>query len=168
MSFTIPPPAPRFPPQGGGGQTNVPPGNVIAGRGPASTSPVRYYPTFQKGTPSDIIFFAKNVHQAVYDLQKSGQVQAAQAQLHATIASGAITAIDILPTSPAQASTLASGSNISGGTYSSAPQLIAVGGGGTGAQLTAVLDQNGGIKSVTVVNGGSGYTSPPAIVVVGD
>jgi len=50
-----------------------------------------------------------------------------------------------------------------GGTgYTSAPTVTITGGGGTGAQVAAVV-RNGQVVSVTIVNPGTGYTGPATI-----
>lgn len=54
-----------------------------------------------------------------------------------------------------------------GGTgYVSAPTITLLGGGGSGAILTAVV-ANGKVTSITVVNGGTGFTANPAITFTG-
>jgi hypothetical protein len=47
------------------------------------------------------------------------------------------------------------------------PQVVITGGGGTGAQAIAFVDENGSISGVGTVNPGTGYTSPPTIQFVG-
>jgi len=48
--------------------------------------------------------------------------------------------------------------------YTTAPTLVAVGGGGSGCTLTATVS-GGNITSITVTAGGSGYTTAPTIIV---
>jgi hypothetical protein len=50
--------------------------------------------------------------------------------------------------------------------YSSLPQISFVGGGGVGATAVATLT-NGSITGITVTNAGSGYTTPPTVVITG-
>jgi CubicO group peptidase (beta-lactamase class C family) len=51
-----------------------------------------------------------------------------------------------------------------GGPYATAPNVQIVGGGGSGATATAVLDSSTGtVKAITVSNGGSGYVAPPTV-----
>lgn len=90
-------------------------------------------------------------YNGIYDCQDAFTAQAAMAALHATVGGGAVTAIDV----------------VNAGTYSAVPTVTAIGGGGTGAKFSAVLNQNGGIRSVTINAGGSGYTSPPYLKVTG-
>lgn len=45
--------------------------------------------------------------------------------------------------------------------------LAFTGGGGSSAAATATLNQDGGIASVTITSGGSGYTGAPAVVITG-
>ncbi len=53
--------------------------------------------------------------------------------------------------------------------YTVPPVLTVVGGGGSGAVLTPVMDYSTGrVVDVTVVNGGKGYTTTPTIVVSGN
>ena len=47
------------------------------------------------------------------------------------------------------------------------PTITLVGGGGTGATATAVVNGAGMIVAITLTNDGSGYTSPPAVVISG-
>src|SRR5262249_27098636 len=51
-----------------------------------------------------------------------------------------------------------------GGTYAVPPTVVFTGGGGSGATATAVLDGSGAVASVTITNGGSGYTSVPTVL----
>jgi hypothetical protein len=51
-----------------------------------------------------------------------------------------------------------------GSGYTSVPNVTLVGGGGTGAQFTAVL-VDGSIQSITVNNPGHGYTSTPVVAI---
>jgi hypothetical protein len=55
-----------------------------------------------------------------------------------------------------------------GSGYTSVPQLIVEGGGGSGAVLQAFLGRNGQISSVKVINGGSGYYSSPTVTINGN
>jgi hypothetical protein len=56
--------------------------------------------------------------------------------------------------------------SIPGTGYTSAPTVSFIGGGGTGAAATAILNANGTI-SYTVTSQGSGYTSQPTVVLTG-
>ena len=56
----------------------------------------------------------------------------------------------------------------SGTGYTSPPQLIVEGGGGSGAELQAFLGRNGKVTSVRVINQGSGYYSSPTVTVNGN
>jgi FtsP/CotA-like multicopper oxidase with cupredoxin domain len=54
-----------------------------------------------------------------------------------------------------------------GGTgYTSAPKVTLIGGGGTGAVLTATI-AGGAVTAINVTNGGSGYVSNPTITITG-
>lgn len=53
-----------------------------------------------------------------------------------------------------------------GSTYTSAPQVLFTGGGGTGASAIAYIS-NGKISSIKLISGGSGYTSAPIVELVG-
>ncbi|HYM07703.1 MAG TPA: hypothetical protein VEU11_14195 [Terriglobales bacterium] len=70
----------------------------------------------------------------------------------AAIASGAVSAINIVT---------------AGSGYTSAPTVTITGGGGTGASATATLASAGSIATVTLTNPGSGFTSVPAVTVTG-
>jgi hypothetical protein len=53
--------------------------------------------------------------------------------------------------------------------YSLPPTVLAVGGGGSGAVLEAVIDfYTGAIVKINVINPGSGYTSTPELQILGD
>ncbi|HEX3856354.1 MAG TPA: LamG-like jellyroll fold domain-containing protein, partial [Verrucomicrobiae bacterium] len=56
------------------------------------------------------------------------------------------------------------GANITDGGcgYTNAPEVLIVGGGGSGAIATATI-QNGFVTAINIVNPGSGYTNPPDI-----
>jgi C1A family cysteine protease len=54
---------------------------------------------------------------------------------------------------------------ISAGTHYTTPAILLVGGGGTGATATAHVS-NGVIYSIVITNPGSGYTSPPAVIII--
>ena len=55
-----------------------------------------------------------------------------------------------------------------GAVYTQAPDSNIVGGGGSGAIATCTIETTQrGVISFNVINGGSGYTSPPAITVSG-
>ncbi len=69
----------------------------------------------------------------------------------ATVSGGAVTAVT-KSTSPV--------------TYTAPPTIVFTGGGGSGAAATAVLNA-GVISSITMVSGGSGYTSAPAVTILG-
>ena len=53
-----------------------------------------------------------------------------------------------------------------GRNYSQVPTIEFTGSSGSGASATAVLDSNGGVASVTVVEGGSDYTDSVVVVFV--
>lgn len=110
----------------------------------------RYWPKLAETNvhPSVELAF-RQAFNGIYDCQDAFTILASEAQLHATISSGVITAVDV----------------IKAGQYQSIPTVKAVGGGGSGASFTVSLNQNGGIVSVNVVNGGSSYTSAPYLVV---
>ena len=96
-----------------------------------------------------VIQHIRLLYNAIDDHSQAFTAQSQKAQLVATISGGAITGVDV----------------VSAGTYTKLPTVSAVGGGGSGASFRVTLNQNGGIRSVTVVNGGSGYNSPPALTV---
>jgi hypothetical protein len=73
------------------------------------------------------------------------------AQATALIANGALTAIRIADP---------------GTHYCKAPEIVITGGNGQNAQATARVDTDCRIASITLVQPGSGYTSPPAIHIV--
>ena len=54
-----------------------------------------------------------------------------------------------------------------GSGYTSAPNVVLNGGGGTGATATATIDGNGKVNAIKVVNGGTGYTSAPSVTFTG-
>lgn len=47
--------------------------------------------------------------------------------------------------------------------YTYVPEVIFTGGGGSGAKATAVLDANGSVVSIILLDGGTGYATPPTI-----
>ena len=51
------------------------------------------------------------------------------------------------------------------GKYVSAPAVSFSGGGGQGAEATALIDANGKVTSVNITNTGSGYTSAPTVTI---
>ena len=51
------------------------------------------------------------------------------------------------------------------GKYVSAPAVSFSGGGGQGAEATALIDSNGKVTSVNITNTGSGYTSAPTVTI---
>ncbi len=57
--------------------------------------------------------------------------------------------------------------NSPGSGYTSAPAVIATGGGGSGLTANAYINSSGNITGVVIVNGGSGYTSAPTISFLG-
>lgn len=85
----------------------------------------------------------------LYDVHDAFTSQASEAQLVATVAAGAVTAVHV----------------VKAGKYATRPSVTAIGGGGAGATFLASLNQDGGIRAVSVVSGGAGYTSTPALVV---
>ena len=54
---------------------------------------------------------------------------------------------------------------LSGGSGYGSPVVSLTGGGGEGAVAAAFVDVNGVIVNIDVVNGGFGYTSPPAVTI---
>ena len=80
-----------------------------------------------------------------FEMAKAGPTQAVAI---AVIAGGMVTGITIQNT---------------GSGYILPPIVNFSGGGGTGAQAIAILDENGGIESFDITNQGSGYTSAPTI-----
>lgn len=70
------------------------------------------------------------------------------ATAYATVAAGAVTAITV----------------VTGGYYLVAPTVTLTGGGGTGATATAVVTSNR-VASITIGNGGSGYTTAPTVTI---
>ena len=52
-----------------------------------------------------------------------------------------------------------------GAGYTVPPQIILEGGGGSGANATAKINQQGGLESITVLNGGRGYRVAPGVVI---
>jgi hypothetical protein len=88
-------------------------------------------------------------YNAIYDMQDGFTALASQAVLHATVAGGVVTRVDI----------------IQSGRYTNIPTITAIGGGGTGVRLTPTLNVSGGIGSVAVSAGGAGYTSAPYLTV---
>lgn len=50
--------------------------------------------------------------------------------------------------------------------YTTPPTVSFIGGGGAGAQATAIIGE-GLVGSITVINGGSGYTTPPEVSFIG-
>ena len=57
--------------------------------------------------------------------------------------------------------------NNPGSGYILPPVVNFIGGGGTGAQATALLDENGAVIGFNITNPGSGYTSAPTITFTG-
>ena len=51
------------------------------------------------------------------------------------------------------------------GKYVSAPAVSFTGGGGQGAEATALIDANGKVTSINITNTGSGYTSAPDVTI---
>jgi hypothetical protein len=89
-------------------------------------------------------------YDGIYDVQDALMSMSSQAVLHPTLSSaGVITRVDI----------------IRAGKYDTLPAIRAIGGGGSGSVFATTLNNSGGIASVTVINGGSGYTSLPYIKV---
>lgn len=96
----------------------------------------------------DVVRAIKLLYNSVDDHNQAFMAQMQKAQLVATINAGVITAVDV----------------VSGGSYTSVPTVSAVGGGGSGATFSVNLNtKTGAIRSVKVTNGGSGYTSAPAL-----
>lgn len=110
----------------------------------------RYWPKLAETNVHPTVELAfRQAFNGIYDLQDGFTILASQAQLHATIANGVITAVDV----------------IKPGQYQTIPTVKAVGGGGSGAAFTVNLNGKGGIASVRVNSGGSLYTSAPYLVV---
>ncbi len=81
----------------------------------------------------------------------SGGVGATPAAATATVAGGAVTAVTV---------------TAAGTDYAEVPEVVAVGGGGSGAVFQVVLSGTT-IGSVNVVEGGTGYTSDPTLYFIG-
>jgi hypothetical protein len=111
--------------------------------------PFRWPNLEDKGLPREMVDTARQLINGLNDHEQAFQAIAAKASLVATVNSGAITAVDV----------------VSPGKFTSTPSVSAVGGGGKGATFQVSLNRTGGIASVKVTNGGSGYLSPPALTV---
>ena len=114
----------------------------------------RYWPKFGEHTtvePNKLDLALRLAFNGIYDIHDAFSAQMATATLHATVNAGVVTVVDVL----------------TAGSYTLVPTIKAVGGGGAGATFKANLNTSGGIASVTIVSGGAGYTSPPALVVTG-
>ena len=61
----------------------------------------------------------------------------------------------------------AAGSGYNGNIPSNSATILTVVGDGAGANLTAVVDSNGSITGVNILNGGSGYTSANVVITTG-
>ena len=85
-----------------------------------------------------------------------------------SIGGGTVTTPAVLGTTTLSGGVIQTVPVTSGGTgYSAAPYLWVIGGGGSGASLTAVMS-SGAISSVTVTAGGTGYTGAPTIIAAGN
>jgi hypothetical protein len=111
--------------------------------------PFRWPSLDEEKAHPDVIFTLRQLVNGLNDHEQAFQAISAAASLVATVNSGVITAVDV----------------VSAGKYSKVPSVSAIGGGGTGASFQVKLNRDGGISSVSVINGGSGYTSPPALSV---
>jgi hypothetical protein len=108
------------------------------------------WPNIQEGNAHpEVIQAIRLLYNAIDNHQQAFQAQSGKAQLVATVSAGAVTGVDV----------------VSAGSYTKLPTVTAVGGGGSGATFSVTLNQSGGIRSVKVTKGGSGYTSPPALSV---
>jgi hypothetical protein len=118
---------------------------------PAGNSTIHWPNIDDKKAHPDVARAVKLIYNAIDDHNQAWLAQANKAQLVSTIdpTSGVITRAD----------------PVIAGKYQTPPTVSAVGGGGSGAQFSVTLDSTGAIRSITVINGGSGYTSPPALVV---
>ena len=113
-------------------------------------STVQHWPVIdEKKAHPEVARAIKLLYNTVDDHNQAFLAQTQKAQLVATVDSGAITQAD----------------PIIGGQYTNPPTVKAVGGGGSGAQFHVNLDSTGAVRSIVVVNGGTGYKSPPALVV---
>ena len=61
----------------------------------------------------------------------------------------------------------AAGLTVSGGGYASTPFVKISGGGGKGAKANAVIDANGNLTGIQIVNPGVDYTSAPTFTLFG-
>jgi NAD kinase len=110
----------------------------------------RYWPKLAEANLHPVVEQAvRQLFNGLYDTQDAFTALASQATLHATVNNGAVTSVDV----------------IHAGKYQNIPTVTAVGGGGQGVRLSATLDSNGGIRTVVVNAGGTGFTSPPYITV---
>jgi hypothetical protein len=113
-------------------------------------STIQHWPTIDESKAHpDVARAIKLLYNTVDDHNQAFLAQAQKGQLVATIDSGAITRADL----------------IIGGKYTTPPTITAVGGGGSGAQFAVKLDSTGAIRSIEVIKGGVGYTSPPVLVI---
>ncbi|HKM80828.1 MAG TPA: hypothetical protein VJY15_07690 [Candidatus Acidoferrum sp.] len=125
--------------------------NVIANPKIPVGSTLQNWPNIEvdKAHP-EVVRAIKLIYNSIDDHNQAFLAQMQKAQLVATVDAGAVTAVDV----------------VSGGSYTSVPSVSAVGGGGKGATFSVNLNtKTGAIRSVKVTNGGSGYTSPPALTV---
>ena len=113
-----------------------------------TTPAQRYQFKFADSQLDDAMNLAFN---GLYSVQDAILSLANKAVLVATVAGGVITAVDV----------------VSGGKYNSVPSVKAYGGGGSGSVFTPVLDRQSGAISNVNFTAGSGWTSPPALVVSG-
>lgn len=114
-----------------------------------ANTPIRW-PNLEGKVPPEAVQSIRLITNAIDDHRQAFQAISQQGSLVATVSGGAVTGVDV----------------VSGGKYSSAPSVKAVGGGGVGATFAVNLNtQTGAIRSVKIQNGGSGYTSPPALVI---
>ena len=56
---------------------------------------------------------------------------------------------------------------VGGDSYATAPQVVVVGGGGEGAQISATIDTNGALTQLEVTDGGHGYVTTPTLRFIG-
>ena len=101
------------------------------------------------GSATDMQADANNGnHLACFLLHQPVPPSGGGAEAEATIASGNVTAINVIK---------------AGTGYASAPAVSIEGGGGMGAAATAAISATGAVTGITVTNAGTGYTEAPRI-----
>ena len=124
--------------------------NPIANPAIPVGSTVQRWPNLEGKAEPEVIHAIRSIFNSIDDHNQAFLAQTQKAQLVATTDSGAITQVDIA----------------SAGVYQTPPTITAVGGGGSGAQFSVKLNtKTGEIQSVKVINGGTGYASPPVLMV---